>query len=117
MITQPQNETRQTSLGKMLVKFSGGLASSVNQGLRKRQKIIDSEVIRLCAPLMPKKTGAMIASAESKDGEVDYTAKYARVQYYNTKQTRSYDSNRGGRWFERMKLANKREILDKAQKG
>lgn len=36
---------------------------------------------------------------------------YARRQYYNTSTTRSYDSRRGGMWFERMKTAHRTQIL------
>ena len=44
-------------------------------------------------------------------GEWQYIAPYARRQYYNTSPTRSYDSRRGGMWFERMKTAHRTQIL------
>ena len=44
-------------------------------------------------------------------GEVKYTAPYAAYQYYDTAETRSYDANRGAKWFERMKTSEKDDIL------
>lgn len=83
--------------------------------LSKKQEIIDSEVLRLCAPLVPFRTGSLERSGTLGtvigSGEVKYIAPYARAQYYNTAQTRSYDPRRGGKWFERMKTANKDQIL------
>ena len=65
--------------------------------------------------MVPKRTGALEKSGTLGtvigSGEVKYIAPYARQQYYNTSQTRSYDPRRGGMWFERMKAANKAAIL------
>ena len=44
-------------------------------------------------------------------GSIEYLTPYARRQYYNTSPTRSYDSRRGGMWFERMKTAHRTQIL------
>ena len=52
-----------------------------------------------------RNTGYRIGS-----GEVKYIAPYARRQYYGTATSRSYDANRGGLWFERMKTKNKAAI-------
>ena len=49
-------------------------------------------------------------------GEVDYIAPYAAMQYYGTADTRPYDANRGAHWFERMKVAEKEDILRGADK-
>ena len=49
-------------------------------------------------------------------GEVDYIAPYAAMQYYQTADTRPYDANRGAHWFERMKVAEKEDILRGADK-
>ena len=55
--------------------------------------------------------GRLVEGAHGNAGEVKYIAPYARRQYYGTAQTRSYDPRRGGMWFERMKTANKDQIL------
>ena len=57
------------------------------------------------------KSGTVLGS-----GLVQYTAIYARWQYYRTSQTRPYDANRGGKWFERMKAAHKEDIMNGAKK-
>lgn len=95
--------------------WSSKALSRINGVLRKKQEIIDSEVLRLCSPLIPHRSGALERSGTLGtvigSGEVKYIALYARHQYYNTAQSRSYDPRRGGRWFERMKTANKSQIL------
>lgn len=97
------------------ITWNSGALPRINGVLSKKQEIIDSEVLRLCAPMVPFRTGALERSGTLGtvigSGEVKYIAPYARAQYYNTAQTRSYDPRRGGRWFERMKTANKAHIL------
>ena len=82
--------------------------------MTEKQKIIDSEVLRMCSPMVPLRTGTLERSGTLGtligSGEVKYIAPYARRQYYNTATTRSYDPRRGGKWFERMKTANKDRI-------
>ena len=63
---------------------------------------------------MLEKSGKLGTSIGS--GEVNYIAKYAAVQYYATSDTRPYDANRGAHWFERMKVAEKEDILRGADK-
>ena len=79
------------------------------------QAFIDSEVLRYSDPLTPQQTGNLIRSGRLGtvigSGEIKYTAPYAHMQYYYTKKSRSYDRRRGGRWFERMKSAHKKDIL------
>lgn len=57
------------------------------------------------------KLGTVIGS-----GNVQYIAPYARTQYYDTATSRPYDANRGAKWFERMKVAYKKDILSGAKK-
>lgn len=87
----------------------------------RKQKIVDSETLRYCSPFVPKITGMLeksgILGTVIGSGEIKYIAPYARVQYYQTAQSRTYDSRRGGKWFERMKTAHKKDILQAAEKG
>ena len=73
-----------------------------------------------CSPRVPFDTGMLEKSGKLGtvigSGEVDYAAPYAAAQYYNTSESRSYDPNRGGQWFERMKASEKEEILEGAEK-
>lgn len=83
------------------------------------QRYIDSEVLRLTAPYIPFKTGNLIRSGTLGtvvgSGEVNYIAPYAAKQN-NTATSRSYDAQRGGQFFERMKIDHKAEILAGAKK-
>jgi len=75
------------------------------------QKFLDSEVLRDSTPLVPFRTGALARSGQLGtvigSGLVRWVAPYARSQYYNTAETRSYDAQRGGKWFERAKASHK----------
>lgn len=104
--------------GKLV--FDTRFASKHNESFTRKQRFIDSEVLRYCSPLVPFQTGLLEHSGklgtEIGSGEVRYIANYAAMQYYNTPQTRPYDAQRGGMWFERMKTAHKKDILEGAKK-
>lgn len=114
-ITNPRGAIIQGKNGRVQLIWNNGCAPRMNDVLSVKQEIVDSEVLRRCAPMVPKRTGALEKSGTLGtvigSGEVQYIAPYARAQYYNTSQTRSYDSRRGGMWFERMKVANRAAIL------
>lgn len=114
-IQTPRGAIIQGKNGSARLIWSNGTAPRLNSMLSKKQETIDSEVLRLCGPLVPKRTGALERSGALGtvigSGEVQYIAPYARAQYYNTSQTRSYDSRRGGMWFERMKTIHRAAIL------
>lgn len=105
-----------------IIRFVGfvpapGLQSKLNRKISKKQKIVDNDVLKLCQPLIPVKSGNLMRSGRiTKDGEIVYTAKYARAQYYS-KKSRSYDGRRGGFWFERAKQMYRGQILKDAEKG
>ena len=110
-----QDATATGKNGSVKITWNAGALPRINGVLSKKQEIIDSEVLRLCSPLVPFRTGALERSGTLGtvigSGEVKYIAPYARRQYYGTAQTRSYDPRRGGMWFERMKTSNKDQIL------
>lgn len=114
-ITNPRGSIIQGKNGKVQIIWNAGCAPKMNDMLSKKQEIIDNEVLRRCSPMVPKQTGTLERSGTLGtvigSGEVQYIAPYARAQYYNTSQTRSYDSRRGGMWFERMKTANRAALL------
>lgn len=88
-----------------------------------KQKYVDSEVLRLSDPYVPFLTGTMkhsgITGTVLGSGEVDYTAPYARRNYYENGGRGIEGLNasggtkglRGKFWFERMKADHKDEIL------
>lgn len=113
-ITTPRGTIVQGPNGKAELKWNPNFPQRMNEVLSKKQAIIDSEVLRLCSPMVPLRTGTLEKSGTLGtvigSGEVKYIAPYARAQYYNTSTSRSYDPRRGGKWFERMKTANKDHI-------
>lgn len=119
-IRTPQGTIIQGKNGKAELKWDPSFAKNRNQGFSRAQKYVDSEVLRLCSPRVPFKTGMLEKSGKLGtkvgSGIVEYIAPYARMQYYDTAQTRPYDPNRGGKWFERMKVVEKKNILDGAKK-
>jgi len=70
------------------------------------QQFIDSEVLRLCDPYVPKDTGALIDSGiintQIGSGKVKYRTPYARRWYYMPADFQDAPM-RGNYWFERMK--------------
>ena len=107
--------------GSCSLRWAGNFATAKNAMLLRKQKVIDSEVLRYCAPLIPFRTGALTRSGPIGtvigSGNVQYTTPYARFQYYQTAQSRSYDRRRGAKWFERMKTAHKADIRRAAERG
>ena len=74
------------------------------------QTMLDQEVLRRTDPYVPLDSGllkdsALLASSIG-EGLLVYSTPYAAAQYYNTATTRTYDPQRGGKWFERMKADN-----------
>jgi hypothetical protein len=110
--------------------FRSDFHAETEQGFARAQKYVDSEVLRLSDPYVPFDTGMLKKSGISGtvlgSGVVEYTAPYARLQYYTnagrgkqgvTKQnTHNYKCLRGKLWFERMKADHKDEILNGLKK-
>ncbi|MCI1966865.1 MAG: hypothetical protein LKJ17_12155 [Oscillospiraceae bacterium] len=108
--------------GKAVIKFEWkkGFGAKQTKHFSSAQKFVDSETLRLDAPYIPFQTGTLIKSGKLGtvigSGEVNYVAPYAAKQYYTTAQSRPYDAQRGGMWFERMKADHKGEIIRGAKK-
>ena len=58
-IRSPRGAIIQGSNGRVQLIWNNGCAPKMNAVLSKKQEIIDSEVLRRCAPLVPKRTGAL----------------------------------------------------------
>lgn len=95
---------------QMLIKARG-----IETGGRVQQ-FIDSEVLRLTDPYVPKDVGDLKESGTKStkigSGDVKYSTPYARRQYYENKG----NGLRGAKWFERSKADNKKTILNGALK-
>lgn len=90
--------------------------SGIDARVQKAQRFIDSEVLRRCDPLVPFKIGNLklsgITGTRIGSGVIRYTAPYAKVQYYKGRTS----TVRGRKWFQRMKSAQGKALLDAAQK-
>lgn len=119
-IKTPRGCIIKTANGKAELTWNKETLASRQRHFERAQIFVDSEVLRLCSPLVPFQTGMLDKSGklgtEIGSGEVRYIAPYAAVQYYNTSESRPYDAQRGAKWFERMKAGHKKEILDGAKK-
>ncbi len=85
------------------------------------QKFVDGEVLRLCDPYIPLRTGVLIKSGilgtEVGSGTVRWIAPYARRQYYSPRKPGSMTGPlRGPFWFERMKRVHRGAILAGAKR-
>ena len=83
-ITNPRGAIIQGKNGKAELIWNAGCAPRMNEVLSKKQEIIDSEVLRLCAPMVPKRTGALERrhpghSHRLRRGEVHRTIRPASV--------------------------------------
>lgn len=88
---------------------------STNRVMRKlywAQRVIDSEVLRCCDPLVPFKTGVLkdsgIYGTKIGSGVIRYTAPYAKRQYYRGRPAKY--GQRGRKWFGRMKFMHMHAI-------
>ena len=119
-ITTPRGSIFQTATGQAQLQWNPSFAARRNDSFSRKQKYVDSEVLRRCSPRVPIDTGMLEKSGklgtEIGSGEVNYIAPYAAPQYYNTAESRPYDGNRGAKWFERMKTEEKDDILRGADK-
>lgn len=102
-------------------------SKELEKKFEKAQKIIDSEVLRRCDPLIPLDTGMLkksgITNTVIGSGIVTYATPYARKQYYENagrgrqgiskKNTHNYKCLRGSYWFERMKASDLEDIKKK----
>ena len=103
----------------MRVEWAPGFEDTMKRKFESIQEKIDSEVLRLCDPYVPKDTGILIQSGimhtEIGSGKVIYRTPYARRQYYMPMQ---HTEGRTHMWFEQMKRSGgKEKILNIARKA
>lgn len=105
------------------LKFNSDFLSSSKKYFAEAQKIVDSEVLRRSDPYVPFRTGMMkksgISGTKIGSGVIEYTAPYAKEQYYTNRGLGKEGINRakgtrglrGPFFFERMKADHKEDIL------
>ncbi len=97
--------------------------TNFNKKFEKAQKIIDSEVLRRCDPLVPLDTGALkrsgINSTVIGSGVVSYDTPYAKRQYYENQGKGNHNKSglRRKLWFERMKANDLEDIKKKVSES
>lgn len=143
-MTPPKIETPRGKIyidgeNKAQLVFSANFQPKYQKRFSNAQKFVDSEVLRLCDPLIPFRTGMLIKSGilgtEIGSGEVKWIAPYARAQYYMKRKSgiptvigkdkngkeiirnvgTPFEPLRGPYWFERMKKVWGKKILDGAK--
>ena len=110
-VQTPLNQRIDFKGGSCFLQWAGNFAATRNAMLHRKQKIVDSEVLRYCTPLIPFRTGTL-----TRSGTIGTVIGSGTVQY-QTAQSRPYDSRRGAKWFERMKTAHKADIQRAAERG
>lgn len=101
--------------------FNPDFGSKQTGRYTRAQKYVDSEVLRQSDPYIPMKTGMLKKSGtlgtDIGSGLVKYIAPYARSQYYRKGKIGSQTGPlRGPQWFERMKAAVGKAIIQGAKK-
>lgn len=109
------------------IKFDPNFKANVESHFDRKQKYVDSECLRLSEPYTPLLRHHLLDTGISGtvigSGEIDYTAPYAKRNYYENAGRGIEGLNasggekglRGKQWFERMKADHKEEILKGAQ--
>lgn len=114
VIKQPTNQKMRLGKATVELVWNPTFGMVRTSQFKKAQVFVDSETLRYCSPLVPFRTGALDKSGKLGtnlgDGVIRYIVPYAAWQYYCTAQTRPYDAQRGGMFFERMKTAHKDDI-------
>lgn len=118
---------------KGILHWNTNFGARKTASYQRAQKFLDSEVLRRCDPLTPYRNNKLIQSGvlatRIGEGLVQYSSPYARYQYYgkvmigrapktvtNTNLKHVGAPTRGAKWFERMKVKDKNDILKGAGK-
>lgn len=129
-IETPRGRVIRSGSGMAQLVWRRGFQEEMQTCFDRAQEYIDSEVLRLSMPYLPRQSGMLARSGELAtvigSGEVIYNAPYARYQYYGkvmvgrapkrlTDRDLTYSGapKRGALWFERMKA----DHLEKIRRG
>lgn len=113
------------------ITFASDFKKRTETNFKNAQKFVDSETLRLCDPYVPMLTGMLkksgILGTVVGSGVVEYTAPYAKLQYYTnagrgkqgtTKHnSHNYKCLRGKFWLERMKADHLDEFERKVKEN
>lgn len=100
------------------LKWNPSFARTRTRAFEKAQQYIDNEVLLRDDPFVPSRTGTLrrsgMLNTRIGSGNVIYSTPYARRLYYNPQYHFHDAPQRGGLWFERMKIGNREAILNGA---
>lgn len=122
-IITPKGSIVISQYGHAELKWNTNFRQKWNARYSKVQTFVDSEVLRLCEPFVPLRTGMLVMSGilgtEIGSGWVQWIAPYAKRQYYNgrVEGVSSTGPLRGRFWFERMKMIHRDQIIKGAKKA
>lgn len=115
-VDQPKN----TKTDGVTLKWNPSFSKTRSEQFSNAQKSIDSDVIRLCWPLVPFDKGILnnssLLNTVMGSGLVVYVTPYAAKMYYNPQLNFQGGPIRGAYWFERMKGKDLPEIKRNAGK-
>lgn len=120
-IKTPRGKVTTNGKGMASLVWDSNFRPKWQKQYSRAQKFMDSEVLRLCEPLTPLRTGMLVKSGTLGtvvgSGKVSWIAPYAKAQYYSARKPGSETGpERGPYWFERMKVKHKRYLIQGARK-
>lgn len=123
-ITTPRGEVFKIGSGdnvRVYLLWNPDFVDKWSAKFSEAQKFVDSEVLRLCEPYIPLRTGMLVKSGilgtMIGSGKVSWVAPYARRQYYSPRKPGSETGPlRGPYWFERGKAVWGQKVIDGAKK-
>ena len=121
IIQTPRGTIIVNAQGKSELKWNTEFQPKHQKKFTTAQVFVDSEVLRLCDPYVPKLTGMLIDSGilgtVPGQGFVEWIAPYSRKRYFTPRKTPSTTGPlRGPYWFHRMKAVYWKQILSGAKK-
>jgi hypothetical protein len=115
------NEGGKAELKWNTQKFVGGGGGSWQNRFFTAQEFVDGEVLRVCEPFIPLRTGILIKTGilgtEIGSGLVQWIAPYSKKQYYSQRKPGSQTGpQRGPYWFERAMGVYRDRIITGARR-
>jgi hypothetical protein len=121
IIRTPRGTIVVNQYGKAELKFNANFRPKFQKQFSEAQEWVDNEVLRVCDPFVPFRTGMLrssgILGTKIGSGQVSYIAPYARAQYYSPRTPGSSTGpQRGPFWFHRAMELHKPQIIAGARK-
>jgi Minor capsid protein len=121
IIETPRGSITINGANKAELKWSTNFQPKWQGNYSAAQKFVDSEVLRLCEPYTPLRTGMLVKSSilgtDVGSGTVQWIAPYSAAQYYGKRAPGSETGPlRGPYWFARWKPIGAAQVIAGARK-